>query len=35
MHGTENLKVKPEAATAVFVAPDDGHENARYTLSSI
>jgi hypothetical protein len=27
--------VKPEAATAVFVAPDDGHEDARNTLSCI
>ena len=26
---------KPEAATAVFVAPDDGHEDARNTLSCI
>jgi len=26
---------KPEAATAVFVAPDDGHEDARNMLSSI
>jgi hypothetical protein len=23
------LKVRPEAATAVVVAPDDGHDNAR------
>jgi hypothetical protein len=28
-------KVKPEAATAVVVAPDDEHENARNTLSYI
>ena len=27
--------VKPEAATAVVVAPDDGHEDARNTLSRI
>jgi hypothetical protein len=27
--------VKPEAAAAVVVAPDDGHENARNTLSCI
>jgi hypothetical protein len=27
--------VKPEAATAVFVAPDDGHEDALNTLSCI
>jgi hypothetical protein len=27
--------VKPEAATAVVVAPDDGHENARNMLSCI
>ena len=26
---------KPEAATAVVVAPDDGHEDARNILSSI
>jgi hypothetical protein len=26
---------KPEAATAVVVAPDDGHEDARNMLSSI
>jgi hypothetical protein len=26
---------KPEAATAVVVAPDDGHENARNMLSCI
>jgi hypothetical protein len=26
---------KPEAATAVVVAPDDGHEGARNMLSSI
>jgi len=26
---------KPEAATAVFVAPDDGHEGARNMLSCI
>jgi hypothetical protein len=26
---------KPEAATAVIVAPGDGHEDARDTLSSI
>ena len=26
---------KPEAATAVFVAPDDGHEDARNLLSCI
>jgi len=26
-------KVKPEAATAVVVAPDDGHEDARNMLS--
>jgi hypothetical protein len=25
--------VKPEAATAVVVAPDDGHDNARNMLS--
>jgi hypothetical protein len=25
--------VKPEAATAVVVAPDDGHEDARNMLS--
>ena len=28
-------KVKPEAATAVIVAPDDGHEDARNMLSCI
>ena len=28
-------KGKPEAATAVVVAPDDGHEDARNTLSCI
>jgi hypothetical protein len=27
--------VKPEAATAVFVAPDDGHVDARNMLSCI
>jgi len=27
--------VKPEAATAVVVAPDDGHEDARNMLISI
>jgi len=27
--------VKPEAATAVVVAPDDGHEDVRNMLSSI
>ena len=27
--------VKPEAATAVVVAPDDGHEDARNILSYI
>jgi len=26
---------KPDAATAVVVAPDDGHEDARYMLSCI
>jgi len=26
---------KPEAATAVWLAPDDGHSNARNMLSSI
>jgi hypothetical protein len=26
---------KPEAATAVIVAPDDGHEDARNMLSCI
>jgi len=26
---------KPEAATAVVVAPDDGHENARNMLCCI
>ena len=26
---------KPEAATAVFVAPDDGHEDARNMFSCI
>jgi hypothetical protein len=26
---------KPEAATAVFVAPEDGHEDARNMLSCI
>jgi hypothetical protein len=26
---------KPEAVTAVVVAPDDGHENARNMLSCI
>jgi len=26
---------KPEAATAVVVAPDDGHENARNMLNCI
>jgi hypothetical protein len=26
---------KPEAATAVVVAPDDGHDNARNMLSCI
>jgi len=26
---------KPEAATAVFVAPDDGHDDARNMLSCI
>jgi len=26
---------KPEAATAVVVAPDDGHKDARNTLSCI
>ena len=29
------LRGKPEAATAVVVAPDDGHEVARNMLSSI
>jgi len=28
-------KVKPEAATAVAVAPDDGHEDAQNMLSCI
>ena len=28
-------KVKPEAAAAVVVAPDDGHEDARNMLSCI
>jgi hypothetical protein len=28
-------KVKPKAATAVVVAPDDGHEYTRITLSCI
>jgi hypothetical protein len=28
-------KVKPEAATAVVLAPDDGHEDARNMLSCI
>jgi hypothetical protein len=27
--------VKPEAATAVVVAPDDGHEDARNMMSCI
>ena len=27
--------IKPEAATAVVVAPDDGHEDARNMLSCI
>ena len=26
---------KPEAATAVVVAPDDGHEDARNTLGCV
>jgi hypothetical protein len=26
--------VKPEAATAIFVAPDDGHEDARNMYSN-
>jgi len=30
-----NSDGKPEAATAVVVAPDDGHEDARNTLSRI
>jgi len=29
------LKVKPEAATAVVVAPDDGHEDTRNMLSCV
>ena len=29
------LRVKPEAATAVVVAPDDGHEDAQNMLSCI
>jgi len=32
---TTKLRGKPEAATAVVVAPDDGHEDARNTLSCI
>ena len=32
-HHTPTLK--PEAATAVVVAPDDGHEDARNMLSCI
>ena len=28
-------KIKPEAATAVVVAPDDGHEDVRNMLSCI
>jgi len=30
-----NFDGKPEDATAVFVAPDDGRENARNMLSCI
>ena len=30
-----SFDVKPEAATAVVVAPDDGHEGARNMLSRI
>jgi len=30
-----NSDSKPEAATAVVVAPDDGHEDTRNTLSCI
>jgi hypothetical protein len=32
---SSRLYGKPEAATAVVVAPDDGHEDARNTLSCI
>jgi hypothetical protein len=35
MHGTMNMKGKPEVAIAVVVAPDDGHEGARNMLSCI
>jgi len=31
----DGLAGKPEAATAVVVAPDDGHEDARHMLSCI
>ena len=30
-----DTKVKPEDATAVVLAPDDGHEDARTVLSCI
>jgi len=38
--GSENTSIstfirKPEAATAVWRAPDDGHSNARNMLSSV
>jgi len=32
---SQSSNSKPEAATAVVVAPDDGHEDARNTLSCI
>jgi hypothetical protein len=32
---TPSFNGKPEAATAVVVAPDDGHEDARNMLSYI
>jgi len=31
----QTATVKPEAATAVVVAPDDGHEDARNMFSCI
>jgi len=34
-NSTAITKLRPEAATAVVVAPDDGHEDARNMLSCI
>jgi hypothetical protein len=34
-HQAPTVNGKPQAATAVVVAPDDGHEDARNMLSCI